>query len=91
MGVGTIMDAKELILVATGASKAEVVAAAVEGPVSASVTASVLQLHPKAIMILDEPAAAKLKRQDYYRWIQTNKHQVHEVISRQIKSRLGIS
>jgi len=90
MGVGTIMDARKVLLIATGENKAEAIAVAVEGPVTSSVTASVLQLHEDAIFILDEAAASKLKRQDYYRWIQENKHQVNEVISRQIRSRLGM-
>jgi len=90
MGVGTIMDARKVLLIATGASKAEPVAVAVEGPVTSSVTASVLQLHENTIFILDEAAASKLQRKDYYRWIQANKHQVDEVISRQIRSKLGM-
>ena len=90
MGVGTIMEARRVILIATGASKAEAVAAAVEGAVTASCTASVLQLHPVATFILDEEAASGLKRRDYYHWIQENKHQVNDVISRQIRNRLGM-
>jgi glucosamine-6-phosphate deaminase len=90
MGVGTIMDARKILLLATGASKAEAVAATVEGPVSASVTASVLQLHPDVILIVDEEAASKLERRAYYRWIQENKSQVDGVISRQIRERLGM-
>ena len=90
MGVGTVMDAKKVLLVATGKSKADVIAVAVEGAITASVTASVLQLHPDTIFIIDEEAAGKLKRRDYYRWIQENKEQVHEVIGRQIRSRLGM-
>lgn len=90
MGVGTIMDARKILLLATGASKASAIAAAIEGPVSASITASVLQLHPDAIIIVDEEAAAELERRDYYRWIQENKAQVDGVISRQIRERLGM-
>jgi len=90
MGVGTIMEARRIILLATGSAKAQAVAAAVEGPVTASATASVLQLHGDVIFILDEEAASELKRRDYYRWIQENKHQVDEVISRQIRARLGM-
>ena len=90
MGVGTILEATLIILLATGSVKADIVAAAVEGPVTASVTASVLQLHRDVIYILDEEAAAGLKRRDYYRWIQENKHQVNEVISKQIRHRLGM-
>jgi len=66
-GLGTILQARHLLLIATGADKAAAVAAAVEGPVSASCPASVLQLHPHATVLLDPPAAAHLARLDYYR------------------------
>jgi glucosamine-6-phosphate deaminase len=66
-GLGTILQARHLLLIATGADKAAAVAAAVEGPVSASCPASVLQLHPHATVLLDPPAAAGLARLDYYR------------------------
>jgi len=66
-GLGTILGARHLVLIATGAGKADAVAAAVEGPVSASCPASVLQLHPHATVLLDESAAAGLRRADYYR------------------------
>ena len=51
---------------AQGAGKAEAVAAAVEGPVSAGCPASVLQLHPHATVILDAQAASRLRNLDYY-------------------------
>jgi glucosamine-6-phosphate deaminase len=73
MGVGTIMEAREILLLAFGKGKAAPVAAAVEGPVTASVPASVLQFHPKAVVLLDEDAASDLKRADYYRWVHDNK------------------
>ncbi len=66
-GLGTILRARHLLLVATGAPKAAAVAAAVEGPVSASCPASVLQLHPHATVLLDPEAAALLQRADHYR------------------------
>jgi glucosamine-6-phosphate deaminase len=66
-GVGTILDARHLVLLAFGDAKAEAVARAVEGPVTASVPASALQLHPHATVVADEPAAARLCRADYYR------------------------
>jgi glucosamine-6-phosphate deaminase len=72
MGVGTILDARRCLLLATGASKADIIAQAVEGPITSMVTASALQLHPKATVIVDEAAAARLKEQDYYRWIFAN-------------------
>lgn len=60
-GIGTIMDAEEIIILANKESKADAVAAAVEGPVTAMCPASVLQLHPAVIAIVDKAAAAKLK------------------------------
>jgi glucosamine-6-phosphate deaminase len=66
-GLGTILDARHLVLIATGAAKAEAVAAAVEGPLSASCPASVLQLHPHVTALVDSAAATELARRDYYR------------------------
>ena len=57
MGVRTILDARRILLLASGASKAEAVDRALYGPVSESVPASWLQLHPHVVAILDEPAA----------------------------------
>lgn len=71
-GLGTILRAGRLLLVATGAGKAAAIAAAVEGPVSASCPASVLQLHPRATVLLDEAAAAQLTRTAYYREVFDN-------------------
>lgn len=72
-GLGTILRARHLLLVATGAGKAEAVAAAVEGPVSASCPASVLQLHPHATVLLDPDAASRLTRLDHYREVYAGK------------------
>jgi glucosamine-6-phosphate deaminase len=69
MGVATILDARRCLLLATGADKAEIVAHAVEGPMTSMVSASALQLHPRCVMILDEAAAGQLKQKDYYRSI----------------------
>ena len=68
MGVGTIMDAREVLMLAFGEKKADAVAAAVEGPITAMNPASILQMHPVAKCLTDEPAAARLSRLDYYRW-----------------------
>lgn len=65
-GLGTILEARHLLLVVTGESKAQALAAAVEGPLSASCPASVLQLHPHATVLLDPAAATRLTRLDYY-------------------------
>jgi glucosamine-6-phosphate deaminase len=66
-GLGTILEARHLLLIASGEAKADAVAASVEGPVSASCPASVLQLHPHVTVLLDPPAAARLTRLPYYR------------------------
>jgi glucosamine-6-phosphate deaminase len=66
-GLGTILRARHLLLVATGPGKAAAVAAAVEGPVSASCPASALQLHPHVTVLLAPPAASRLDRLGYYR------------------------
>ncbi|WP_105565764.1 glucosamine-6-phosphate deaminase [Microbacterium halophytorum] len=65
-GLGTIMDAREVVLVAHGASKADAVAAAIEGPVSSMCPGSVLQFHENASFVVDEAAAAKLTLREYY-------------------------
>jgi glucosamine-6-phosphate deaminase len=72
-GLGTILEAGHLVLIAAGASKAPAVASAAEGPVSAFCPASVLQLHPRATLVVDEAAATQLKLADYYRYAATHK------------------
>lgn len=67
MGIGTIMGARRIILLATGPAKAEAVAKMIEGPVSALVPASALQLHPDAVVILDEAAAVGLALAEDYK------------------------
>lgn len=66
-GLGTIMDAGALVLTAMGDNKADAVAAAVEGPVTAMCPASILQFHRFATVIVDEQAGARLRGKDYYR------------------------
>ncbi len=78
MGIGTIMEAREIILVALGAEKADAVSRTVEGPVTASCPASALQLHPVAKVIIDTAAAQSLKRKDYYMWVWEHKRQVEK-------------
>lgn len=67
-GLGTISEARELLLVAQGPQKAAAVAAAVEGPLTSLCPASVLQLHRRATVMVDEDAAADLRLSEYYRW-----------------------
>ncbi len=70
MGVGTIMDAKCCLMLASGGNKAEVIAKAIEGPITAQITASILQMHKDLIVVIDEEATLKLKNKDYYQHIE---------------------
>jgi len=72
MGVGTIIDSRRCILLATGESKAAIVAKSVEGPITSMISATALQLHPRCVVVVDESAAAKLKEKEYYHWIFEN-------------------
>ncbi|MBO7147043.1 MAG: glucosamine-6-phosphate deaminase [Lentisphaeria bacterium] len=67
MGVGTILDARKLVMLVTGERKADIIAAALEGPMTSMVSGSAIQLHDDCVVILDEAAAAKLTLKDYYR------------------------
>jgi glucosamine-6-phosphate deaminase len=69
MGVGTIMDSTRVVLLATGSEKAGIIATAVEGPITAMISATALQLHARCTVIVDESAAVNLKGSEYYRWI----------------------
>ena len=73
MGIGTIMEARQNLLLAFGTTKARAIAEAVEGPITAINPASILQMHPDARVCLDTAASAQLKRADYYRWVYDNK------------------
>ena len=66
MGIGTILQAKRILLLASGPSKATPIAQAIEGPVTGSVTASALQMHPDVTFIVDQAAGAQLKQHEYY-------------------------
>lgn len=59
-GLGTILAAQRLLMLAFGEAKADAVAYAIEGPLTTSIPASILQLHPDAVVIVDEPAASRL-------------------------------
>jgi glucosamine-6-phosphate deaminase len=60
MGVGTIMDSKEIILLANGEKKADAVKAAIEGPITAMCPASIVQMHREVYVLLDKEAGTKL-------------------------------
>ncbi len=72
-GLGTILRARHLVLLAFGAGKAPAIAAAVEGPLTASSPGSAIQLHPHVTVIVDEAAAAELRNADYYRYAWDNR------------------
>jgi glucosamine-6-phosphate deaminase len=66
MGVGTILEAKKLVMLVTGAEKADIIAKAIEGPVTSMISGSAIQFHPDCVVILDEEAAAKLEGKEDY-------------------------
>ena len=72
-GIGTILDARRLLLVTQGEGKADAVAAMIEGPVTSMCPASALQLHPDAIAVIDRAAAAGLALTDYYEYVERNR------------------
>jgi glucosamine-6-phosphate deaminase len=73
MGLGTILEARMCLLLAFGKKKARAVAQTIEGPVTAMVPGSVLQMHPRAVIVLDEEAASELTMAPYYRWVYEHK------------------
>ncbi len=66
-GIGTILEARHLILIASGPGKADAVARAIEGPLTAAHPASALQLHPHVTVVIDDFAASELAHANYYR------------------------
>lgn len=70
MGVGTILESRQCVLVAMGQGKAEAIRDTIEGPVTSQITASALQLHRDAICVIDDAAASLLKRRDYYNQVE---------------------
>jgi len=73
MGIGTILEARQCLLLAFGKKKARAIAEAVEGPISSMSPASALQQHPRVTLCIDEEAASELKLSEYYRWVYDNK------------------
>ena len=70
MGVGTILESRLCLLLATGDTKAKAIRNTIEGPVTAQVTASALQFHRDVIAIVDEDAGRLLERREYYRHVE---------------------
>ena len=73
MGISTIMEARHCLLLANGAKKADAVRRMIEGAVSASCPASILQMHPRVTVVLDEESAYLLVAKEHYKWIERNK------------------
>lgn len=71
-GLGTIQRAGHLLLLATGEGKAAALAALAEGPLTTMCPASILQLHPRVTVIVDEAAASRLHHRDYHRFVEEN-------------------
>lgn len=67
MGIGTILEARRILLLASGAAKAKAVVLAVEGPLTAAVSASALQMHREVTALVDRAAAENLQHKYYYR------------------------
>src|SRR5438034_5947949 len=78
MGVGTILESRRCLLFATGAEKAEIVAKAVEGPITSMISATALQLHARCTVVVEAAAAGQLKEKDYYEWIFANEPEWEE-------------
>jgi len=73
MGIATIMESRHCMLLANGSKKADAVKKMIEGPISASCPASILQMHPRVTVVLDEEAAYLLTFKDHYKWVEKNK------------------
>ncbi|HMP76469.1 MAG TPA: glucosamine-6-phosphate deaminase [Kiritimatiellia bacterium] len=73
MGLGTIMEARQCMLLAFGKNKANAIARTIEGPVTSMMPASVLQMHPVVKVFLDNQASALLQNTSYYQWVYDGK------------------
>jgi len=83
MGVGTILESRRALMLATGTAKGPMLAKALEGPITSMVTATALQLHPRCQVVVDEEAATELQGHEYYRWIFDNEPEWAEFRSMQ--------
>lgn len=81
MGIGTILDSRMILLLASGQHKSQAIRQSVEGPITATVPASVLQHHAQTKIIIDEDAAAQLQRKSYYKWVYEHKDNVDEFLA----------
>jgi len=71
MGVGTILDARKVIMLVTGDEKADIIQKAIEGPLTSMISASAMQMHSDCVVILDEAAASKMQNREFYDWVYT--------------------
>jgi glucosamine-6-phosphate deaminase len=78
VGIGTIMSARSILLLAAGEGKAKAIRDAIEGPVTSMVPASVLQMHPDVTIMVDSAAGQLLSNQDYYRESESNRVRLHQ-------------
>ena len=85
MGVGTILDSRHVLLLATGRAKADAMHDMVEGPLTALCPGSALQLHPRVTVVCDEAAAAKLDHDAYYRWMEDNDYRMYELLNKKAR------
>ena len=70
MGIATILESRKILLLATGAAKAQAVMNFIEGPLSASCPASALQMHADTLVVIDNDAAVMLKHKNYYQQVE---------------------
>lgn len=78
MGIATILDARYVLLMATGENKAKAVKDMVTGSLSAMCPASALQMHENAIVVLDKAAASLLEEQEYYLWANKQNNKINQ-------------
>jgi len=76
LGIGTIMEARQIVLIATGADKAHALQQAIEGPVSAHCPASILQMHANATLVIDDAAAQSLADIAFYQYIERERQRL---------------
>lgn len=82
MGIGSILESKKIVLLATGENKAEAIKATVEGPLTAACPASALQWHDQVVLVIDEAAASQLSDVDFYKHIEVENQRLLERLGR---------
>src|SRR5690606_29459067 len=82
MGIGTILESRKVVLLATGENKAQAIKAMIEGPLTAARPASELQLHPSATINIDEATTAALADQAFYKHIEQKNQKLEQTLKR---------